>query len=498
MDKLRQLYQDFFGFEPKKIEPLALSGSNRKYFRIFSSDNSIDNMIGVVGTSVEENRSFINLAQAFRSCHLNVPIVYVHSEDEIRYIQQDLGNTSLYQLITHGRENGGLYNDFEINMIRKVIAELPKIQMELANDYVFSLCYPMKKMDYRSVMFDLNYFKYSFLKLTGTDFNENNLQDDFENFANRLISVREYGFQYRDFQARNIMIVNEKPYYIDFQGGRCGPVYYDLASFLWQASSNFSDDIRKDMIDVYLDSLSCYIDIDKHTFLANLKQFVLFRLLQVLGAYGFRGLWEKKQHFIDSIPSAISNLNNIIDSNACDEYPVLKETACKMIDTYCSRQKSRIPSKTQALIENDTSYYAKAVKPLVVRVNSFSYKKGIPIDDSGNGGGYVFDCRSTHNPGRYEQFKQLTGLDQPVITFLEEDGEILNFLDSIYKLADFHVQRFIDRGFTNLMFSFGCTGGQHRSVYSAQHLAEHINKKFGIEVHICHREQNIRRILPCR
>jgi RNase adaptor protein for sRNA GlmZ degradation len=169
-----------------------------------------------------------------------------------------------------------------------------------------------------------------------------------------------------------------------------------------------------------------------------------------------------------------------------------------MIDTYCSRQKSRIPSKTQALIENDTSYYAKAVKPLVVRVNSFSYKKGIPIDDSGNGGGYVFDCRSTHNPGRYEQFKQLTGLDQPVITFLEEDGEILNFLDSIYKLADFHVQRFIDRGFTNLMFSFGCTGGQHRSVYSAQHLAEHINKKFGIEVHICHREQNIRRILPCR
>ena len=171
------------------------------------------------------------------------------------------------------------------------------------------------------------------------------------------------------------MIVNEKPYYIDFQGGRCGPVYYDLASFLWQASSNFSDDIRKDMIDVYLDSLSCYIDIDKHTFLANLKQFVLFRLLQVLGAYGFRGLWEKKQHFIDSIPSAISNLKNIIDSNACDEYPVLKETACKMIDTYCSRQKSRIPSKTQALIENDTSYYAKAVKPLVVRVNSFSYKK---------------------------------------------------------------------------------------------------------------------------
>ena len=133
---------------------------------------------------------------------------------------------------------------------------------------------------------------------------------------------------------------------------------------------------------------------------------------------------------------------------------------------------------------------------LVVRVFSFSYKKGIPADESGNGGGYVFDCRSTHNPGRYEPYKQLTGLDQPVIDFLEQDGEILTFLEHVYALADTHVARYIERGFTLLMFSFGCTGGQHRSVYSAQHLAEHLHEKFGVEVQLVHREQQISTCFP--
>ncbi len=133
---------------------------------------------------------------------------------------------------------------------------------------------------------------------------------------------------------------------------------------------------------------------------------------------------------------------------------------------------------------------------LVVRVFSFSYKKGIPADESGNGGGYVFDCRSTHNPGRYEPYKLLTGLDQPVIDFLEQDGEILTFLEHVYALADTHVVRYIERGFTSLMFSFGCTGGQHRSVYSAQHLAEHLHEKFGVEVQLVHREQQISTCFP--
>lgn len=133
---------------------------------------------------------------------------------------------------------------------------------------------------------------------------------------------------------------------------------------------------------------------------------------------------------------------------------------------------------------------------LTVTIYSFSFKKGIPEDNSGNGGGYVFDCRSTHNPGKYDEYKQLTGLDQPVIDFLEKDGEILEFLSSVYTLVDHHVARFLERGFEHLQVSFGCTGGQHRSVYSAQHTAEHIKEKFPtVSIELIHRERGIQQTL---
>ena len=496
MEKLKKLYNKFFNEEPKEMIPLTGSGSNRQYFRILSKDEHINGVIGVIGTSQEENRAFYNLCVAFATRKLPVPMVYGIDDDGMRYLQQDLGDTSLFDMLKEGRSKGGEYDDFEKMLISLVMTELPRLQMEMASPSVYNLCYPLKKMDNNSIMFDLNYFKYCFLKLKNIEFNELKLQNDFDSLAKDLLDVKEYGFQYRDFQARNVMMFEGKPFYIDFQGGRCGPVHYDLASFLWQASSKFSDSLREEMVDVYLDSLNLFIKVDKNDFKANLNRFVLFRTLQVLGAYGFRGLWERKQHFIDSIPSAISNLKDIIEKGACEKYGYLKEIALKIVETEYSSNQKQNNSLAKQLILNDTSYCNKTEKPLVVRIFSFSYKKGIPDDESGNGGGYVFDCRSTHNPGRYEQYKKLTGLDQPVIDFLEQDGEIVSFLDNVYKLADFHVNRFMERGFTNLMFAFGCTGGQHRSVYSAQHLAEHINKKFGIEVHICHREQNINQTLP--
>ena len=286
------------------------------------------------------------------------------------------------------------------------------------------------------------------------------------------------------------------PYFIDYQGGRKGPYYYDLASFLWQASAKYPHKLRRELVSEYYNSLKNYTEVPPVRHFANrLALFVLFRTLQVLGAYGFRGYYEQKKHFIESIPPAIQNLRELLNSSTGFHYPYLMEVLQQLTEL---PQYALNPYKAHPQDGPATFSKYDAQGPLVVRVFSFSFTKGIPEDESGNGGGYVFDCRSTHNPGRYEPYKKLTGLDEPVIRFLEDDGEILTFLDSVYKLADAHVRRYIQRGFTSLMFCFGCTGGQHRSVYSAQHLAEHIHEKFGIEVRICHREQHITQTLEAR
>lgn len=342
----------------------------------------------------------------------------------------------------------------------------------------FAYCYPLAEFNRRSILWDLNYFKYCFLKTTGLEFQENLLEDDFEHMADALLQIQPQVFMYRDFQSRNVMLREGKPYFIDFQGGRKGPFYYDVASFLWQAKANYPDSLRQELIDEYLDALQPYHAIGKEQFLATLRHFVLFRTLQVLGAYGFRGYFEKKAHFIQSVPYAIENLRQLLETDF-PEYPYL----CLVL-----RKLTELPQF--ASVRNR--------RKLTVRVMSFSYKKGIPEDPSGNGGGYVFDCRAVHNPGKYEQYKQLTGRDKPVIDFLEQDGEILRFLEHVDALVDAHVQRFLERGFTNLSICFGCTGGQHRSVYSAEHVARHLNEKFGVRIQLIHREQHIEQTLEAR
>ena len=307
---------------------------------------------------------------------------------------------------------------------------------------------------------------------------------------------------------------NDHPYFIDFQGGRKGPFYYDLASFLWQASAKYSFKLRRELVYEYYDALKNYTEVPSvRHFVNRLSLFVLFRTLQVLGAYGFRGYFERKKHFLDSIPPAIQNLRDVLKmGEKVFPYPYMLEMLRRLTELPRFAQLEqpavnradgfRITAQNiyRAHPQDGPATYSKydGKGPLVVRVYSFSYRKGIPEDPSGNGGGYVFDCRSTHNPGRYEPYKKLTGLDEPVIRFLEDDGEILQFLESVYRLADHHVKRYIQRGFTSLMFSFGCTGGQHRSVYSAQHLAEHLHNKFGVEVIVKHREQNICQVLEAR
>ncbi|MCM1313125.1 MAG: phosphotransferase [Bacteroides sp.] len=485
MERLRFLCRSVWGAEPDSIERIKGAGSNRLYYRMTKDD---DTMIGVIGTSAEENRAFCLLAKWFAECGISVPAVYAVSDDGICYIQEDLGRESLFDFLSNGRNNGGAYNEDEKKMLHLVISKLPKIQFEGASDDVFRHCYPSNEMDETGIMFDFNYFKYCFLKPVGVEFNEYKLERDFRLFAQDLLADSTDTFMYRDFQARNVMLKGGTPYFIDFQGGRRGPIYYDVASFLWQASALYSASLREELIDTYLAALACYCNIEKGVFMQRLHLFVLFRTLQVLGAYGFRGLWEKKKHFVDSIPYAMDNLHNLVEMGCCDKYAELKAILESLLKSENPVLKKKHKSVANELVNADSTYCKPADKPLVVRVFSFAYKNGIPEDTSGNGGGYVFDCRSTHNPGRYPQYKQLTGLDKPVIDFLEEDGEILSFLESVYRLADFHVARFIERGFTNLMFSCGCTGGQHRSVYSAQHLAEHIRERFGIEVILCHRE----------
>lgn len=508
MEKLIELYSEYTGNKPKEIQKIAGAGSNRVYYRFTDAEGKT--LIGVVGTSRDENHAFIYLAKHFGKLKLPVPQVVAVSDDEKRYIQTDLGGTSLYDALKGGRNAGGRYNQSEKQLLVNTIRELPAMQMVGANGLEWDNCYPQPEFDENSVLFDLNYFKYCFLKPTELEFHELKLEANFRLFAKDLTAEQTDSFLYRDFQARNVMLDDKgNPYFIDFQGGRKGPYYYDLASFLWQASAKYPHKLRRELVYEYYNSLKNYIEVPSvRHFVERLSLFVLFRTLQVLGAYGFRGYFERKKYFIDSIPAAIQNLRELLQLDVFP-YPYMMDMLRRLTELPQFAQPEETPvGRTDGLKTDESNIYASHPKdgpatfskydgkgPLVVRVFSFSYKKGIPADDSGNGGGYVFDCRSTHNPGRYEPYKKLTGLDEPVIRFLEDDGEILTFLDSVYKLADAHVARYLQRGFTDLMFSFGCTGGQHRSVYSAQHLAQHLNEKFGIEVHIFHREQGIESIL---
>lgn len=511
MQKLLELYEQWSGAAPQDVERLAAAGSNREYYRL--TDSQGQSVVGCIGTSRDENHAFVYLCQHFTKRQLPVPKILAVSDDEQRYLQTDLGSISLFDAIRGGREAGGRYTLKEQELLKRTIRQLPNIQLRGARELDFSNCYPQPAFDSDSVLFDLNYFKYCFLKATELDFHELKLEADFRLLAKDLTATDDTQcFLYRDFQARNVMLnAKGEPYFIDFQGGRRGPYYYDLASFLWQASAKYPHKLRRELVYEYYNALKLYTEVPApHHFVDRLSLFILFRLLQVLGAYGFRGYFERKQHFIASIPPAIQNLRELLDERNFP-YPYLTDVLERLARLPQFQRIEATASRSDGYKTTDNNPYKPhpqdgpatfskydAQGPLVVKVFSFSYRKGIPEDKSGNGGGYVFDCRSTHNPGRYEPYKQLTGLDEPVIRFLEDDGEILTFLDAVYRLADAHVRRYIQRGFTSLMFSFGCTGGQHRSVYSAQHLAEHIHQKFGIEVHVCHREQHITQTLKAQ
>lgn len=470
MKELEILFEEYTKQKPDSIYELPSSGSNRRYFRISGSGMSL---IGAKGLDVAENLAFMEISKHFKLKGLPVPQVLCASKDNMFYLQEDLGDITLFNTIQQGRETSNFSPD-EVALLKKTIATLPKLQFEGGKGLDYNICFPQPEFDERNVWFDCNYFKYCFLKTTGIEFSEIKLHDDLTKMAADLLEDgNEETFMYRDFQARNVMLVDGNPYFIDFQGGRKGPLYYDLASFVWQAKANYPTSLKEELIETYREALKKYVDIPEETFYRKLRLFVLFRTMQVLGAYGFRGYFEKKPHFLQSVPFAIDNLRKLIQEQPFNEYPYIQ----KLLEELTTmRQFSDL----------------RVERKLEVRIFSFSYKKGIPVDTSGNGGGYVFDCRAINNPGKYDHFKHFTGLDKEVIEFLENDGEVTKFLAHVYDLADAHVTRYMERKFTNLMFSFGCTGGQHRSVYCAQHLAEYLAKKYNITVIVYHREQDIR------
>ncbi|MBP5382148.1 MAG: phosphotransferase [Bacteroidales bacterium] len=470
-DTLETLFESYTGQQLSERTELPTSGSHRRYFRLKGGNISI---VGVIGTSLEENRAFVAISRHFKEKGLNVPTVLAVSEDGMSYIQEDLGEKMLFDLIAQGRESG-FYNSYESNLLCRTMEHLPKIQFKGADGLDWNVCYPQKEFDARMVDFDLNYFKYCFLKATGLEFNEGRLQDDFERLKAELLKDNDNTFLYRDFQARNVIIRDGEPYFIDYQGGRRGPIYYDVASFIWQARARYPEVLKEELIRTYLRSLRSFMPVDEEHFRERLRLFVLFRTLQVLGAYGFRGYFEKKPHFLASVPYALDNLRSLLRTPFSD-YPYLNSILTEL---------TTMPQ-----------FYEIAVdKRLEVHIYSFAYKKGIPADNTGNGGGYVFDCRSINNPGKYEHYRQFNGNDPEVIKFLEDDGEVLVFLESVYKLVDAHVKRFIERKFTHLQVCFGCTGGQHRSVFCAERLASHLAGRYNVKVKITHRELNIEKAL---
>lgn len=471
MEKLQQLFHQYTGHETTTCQQLTADGSPRRYYRLIAGDTSL---IGAIGTSPEENEAFIAIARQMRSQGIPAPEIYAVDDDRMRYLQEDLGDTSLFSLLMAAQQRGG-YDEADMEILRGVVRLLPDIQWGTAKDFDFSACHPSSELNQRGIQWDLHYFKYCFLKATRMEFDEERLEDDFDHLATILLQDSDQVFMYRDFQSRNVMIRDGKPWLIDFQGGRRGPIEYDLVSFLWQARARFTPEIRRELVAEYLLSASRYRTFDEEVFYQRLQYFVLFRTLQVLGAYGYRGYFEHKAHFVQSIPMAIENLRTLLTENDFADLPYLS----RML-----REMTALP--LFAPHEEETE--------LTVRITSFSYKKGIPDDLSGNGGGFVFDCRAIHNPGRYAEYKQLTGMDEPVIAFLDKEEAMQDFLTHVYGIVDYSVEKYLSRGFTHLMVSFGCTGGQHRSVYSAEHLAEHLHAKYGVRIILEHREQNVLRI----
>jgi aminoglycoside/choline kinase family phosphotransferase len=469
MDVLKTLFEQHFHLPVERAQPLQgqLGGSGRKIIRLSGGQVSA---MGILHDVREENVAFLEFSRHFFRHGLPVPEIYGEDLNRGAYLEEDLGDTSLFEFLSQNRSGEEIAPQV-VEAYRKVVAVLPRFQVEAGRDLNYRVCYPRASFDRQSIAWDLNYFKYYFLRLAGIAFNEQALEVDFSRLTKFLLSASHDYFLYRDFQSRNIMLRDGQPFFLDYQGGRKGALQYDIASLLYDAKADLPPDLRQKLLDYYLDQLSGHLKLDRAIFMQHYYAYVYVRILQALGAYGFRGFYERKAHFLQSVPYALKNLRWLLHNVTL---PIALPT---LMDAFNSMLGAE---KLQSL--------ASDAENLTVRIFSFSFHRGWPKDETGNGGGFVFDGRSLPNPGREERFKSLTGRDAAVIDYLNQHESVHQFLASVLSLVDASVAEYQRRGFRHLMVSFGCTGGQHRSVYLAEQLAKRLRGRTRIEVVLHHRE----------
>ncbi|MBO7646648.1 MAG: phosphotransferase [Bacteroidales bacterium] len=454
---LQQMTVSATGQPVADCQALAASGSHRRYYRLVMADHST--LIGAFNDDVSENIAFFTFTRFFEEKGLSVPHLIAVHDDKKHYLQSDLGNTTLYEFLCKNRDGASLSQAVK-DYYEQVVRALPAFQLSGQDHFDFSVSYPRHSFDRQSMQWDLNYFKYYFLKLANVPFNEQKLEDDYQALMDYLLSAPSDYFLYRDFQSRNIMVKDDKVFFIDYQGGRKGALQYDIASLLYDAKADLPEDFRTHLLDLYMNTLAEKISLDRESFVSYFHGFVLIRILQAMGAYGYRGYFERKTHFLQSVPYAVRNLEQLLDKM---QLPI------------------ELPELTSALRSLIASDLVKPYQPsqtLTVVVQSFSFKKGLPNDPSGNGGGFVFDCRALPNPGREKEFAHNTGRDECVIQYMEKYPEVADFKNHVNGLVDAAVTNYLERHFNHLMVSFGCTGGQHRSVYFAEQTARHLRERF--------------------
>lgn len=470
LELLNDLFHRWCGESIRSITKLPASGSPRDYYRITGASRTA---IGAINLDREENEAFIEFSRHFHSLGLAVPEIYLIDLDNNAYLQEDLGDLTLFDYVFQTRDNGNFPEELT-EVYKKVLTELQKFQIKGAKDLNYSVCYPRASFDRQSMQWDLSYFKYYFLKLAGIPFNEQRLENDYNTLIEYLLDQDTNYFLYRDFQSKNVMLRDGIPYFIDYQGGRKGAMQYDVASLLYDSKADIPPDVREELLEHYISGLADYPSVNADKFRESYFAYVLIRIMQAMGAYGFRGFYEKKTHFLQSIPYALNDLNWILNNvKFTIEIPTLLQVYEELLKApKLKRFKDKGSRKST----------------LTVNINSFSYKHGIPEDPNGHGGGYVFDCRVISNPHRVEQLKDLNGKDKDVIEFLEQQSDVNEFLSSTFSLVDMSADKYEERSFTHLRVSYGCTGGQHRSVYCAERLAEHLRESQNVRVTLWHRE----------
>src|ERR1035441_1624916 len=463
MDVLKRFFEQHFHLPVERVQPLQgqLGGSGRKIIRLSTDKLSA---IGILYNVREENVAFLEFSRHFRRHGLPVPEIYAEDLSQGAYLEEDLGNTTLFEFLSDNR-SGEAIAPQAIEAYRKGVAALPRFQIEAGGDLNYKVCYPRASFDRRSIAWYLNYFKYYFLRLTGVPFNEQALEDDFSRLTKFLLGASHDYFLYRDFQSRNVMLRSGEPFFLDYQGGRKGALQYDIASLLYDGKADLPPQLRQELLDYYLDCLGGFIDFRREAFMEHYYAYVYVRILQALGAYGFRGFYERKAHFLQSVPYALKNLRWLAQAV---KLPIALPALMDALQAMSASE------KLQGL--------ASSAEGLTVRIFSFSFHRPMPTDEAGNGGGFVFDARSLPNPGREEQFRTLTGKDAAVIEYLDHQASVQRFLAHVLSLVDASVSEYRRRGFKNLMVSCGCTGGQQRSVYLAEQLAKHLRGTNGGEV----------------